>query len=138
VSIPRNSAPEVPSVLSFDTIPSLREFFAHGGVPGVEYLFVTPQNQPRAQREGWQMILGVPFFQIRGKDCTIMGRGKPLRNTPAMPGTSICKVFADGDLTGDTTTVNVAFTDAERADMPTDPSRTAKPKHTPTSSTLLR
>lgn len=138
MSNPKNLPNAAPEVLSYNTIPSLREFFAHGGVPGVEYLFVTPKNQPRAQQEGWQMILGVPYFRIGTQDCTIMGRGKPLRGTPAMPGTSICKVFADGDLLTDECSVVVGeAVEIEVGNSP-EASRTPKPKHTPTSSNLLR
>ena len=96
----QNPGFEAPTNLTFDTIPSLFEFFRHGGVPGVAYMFVTPQNMPKAQSQGWQQILGVPFFTVGGLPCTIMAKGEPLTGTPAQPGTSKCLVFADTALPG--------------------------------------
>ena len=94
----KNPGYEAPTELVFDTIPSLYEFFRHGGCPGVSYMFVCPENMPKAQNQGWVQIVGVPFFTIGGQPCTIMAKGQPLKDTPAQPGTSKPLVFADEKL----------------------------------------
>lgn len=89
----RNPTTEQPKILAFDEIPQPREFLLHGGIPGVEYLYLLAEEQPKAQSEGWSTIIGMPFFTVKGIGMTLMARGKPMTNTPAQPGTVKCRFY---------------------------------------------
>lgn len=137
----KNPGLEEPKLLNFDEIPSLFEFLARGGWPGCEYLFTAAENMPKAQSEGWQMIVGVPFFSVGGIGSSLMARGTPLTGTPAQPGTSKCPIFADDKLlaaVGKAPTIVVATpVEAPETSNPT-PQAPVAPKHRQTSSDLLK
>lgn len=135
----KNPGHEAPKLLEFDCIPSLFEFLRFGGVPGVEYLYVAAQNQPKAQSEGFTQIVGMPYFNIGGIGSTLMARGKPLRDTPAQPGTSKCSVFCDEALlvaVGQSPAV-VVETLAASAPSPAPQPTSKAPKHEPARAELL-
>lgn len=79
-----------PTHLDFTEWPHLAEFFASGGTPGVEYLYLCPEEVPRAKREGWDTIVRMPYFTVGGIDLTAVARGEPIPGV--RPGSSVCKV----------------------------------------------
>ena len=128
----KNPGPESPKMLEFDEIPSLFEFLANGGMPGVEYLYTIANNMPKAQTEGWEQINRVPFFTIRGLGCALMARGKPLLDTPAQPGTVKCKTFCD-----DAILVALGQLPSTEQLQPETPVLSPSVKHTKTDAALL-
>jgi hypothetical protein len=133
----KNPGPEAPTILQFDQIPSLFEFLAHGGVPGVEYIYVAAENMPKAQKNGFTQIAGLDFFEIAGVGAALMARGKPLRNTPAQPGTGVCQVFADDKILAAVGGGVPKKVDPPRVDPPKVDPPSAKIRHEATSNTLL-
>lgn len=137
----KNPGLEEPKLLEFDEIPSLYEFLAHGGVPGIDYLYVAAENQPKGQLGGWGTIIGVPFFSIGGIGATLMARGKPIKGSPAQPGTSKCLVFADDKILAaikKSPVVIVEVTEASELATSVVQSAPAAPKHIKTSDSLLK
>lgn len=132
----KNPGPEAPTVLEFDKIPSLFEFLARGGVPGVEYLFVAAENQLKAQDSGWSSIVGMPFFRIGGIGSTLMARGAPIKDSPAQPGTSKCKCFADDKLLEAVKEGPVVVMAVSEASQPSQPAPKSL-KHVPANAELL-
>jgi hypothetical protein len=85
----QNPGPGEPTKLSFDTWPHPAEFFVGGGTPGVEYVYLCPEELPDAQDRGWSTIANMKFFKIRGVAATAVARGTPIPGAKA--GSSICK-----------------------------------------------
>lgn len=85
----KNPGTGAPKITEFDSIPHPKEFLLHGGVPGVEYLYLLAAEQGEGQTDGWSPIAGLPFFKIKGLTCTIMARGKKIPG--AQPGSVKCK-----------------------------------------------
>ena len=107
---------------AFDEIPQPKEFLLHGGIPGVEYIYLLAEEQPKAQSQGWATIVGMPFFTVRGTGMTIMARGKPMRNTPAQPGTVKCCFYLSDLVAERLGAVNMV----EPSRLPEDPATSPK------------
>lgn len=86
----KNPGLGAPTDLNFDTWPRLGEFFAFGGVPGVEYLYLCPEEMPNAQSKGWSTVVRMPFFKVNGIDLTAMAKGEPI--VGAARGSSVCRL----------------------------------------------
>ena len=72
--------------LSYKTWPDLRDMLEGGGRPGVEYCFVLAKNIVKFQqleekgKMKWDLLGGVPAFEINGVPFVLMGRGNPIRS----------------------------------------------------------
>jgi len=73
-------------MLAFDHYPNLRELgFSNGGVPGIEYAYLTSDDRRKAQSDGFGAVLGGAgtFFTVTGPkgevDLEVWGRGRPIR-----------------------------------------------------------
>ena len=72
-------------VEKFDHYPTLTELgFTNGGVPGIEYAFLTSEDRRKAQADGFGAVLGGTgtFFTVTGPkgevDLEVWGRGRPI------------------------------------------------------------
>jgi hypothetical protein len=97
-TIPAVGEPVESRPYTYDHVPMLRELLTHTrGQPGCEYAQVAVQNGRRAQDEGWgPLVGGAAIYTIEGPkgsvDCTLLGRGKPIRGQAYNGGARVCLV----------------------------------------------
>ena len=86
----KNPGNTFPTHLEFTEWPHLAEFLNGGGVPGVEYLYLLPEELPHSQDTGWSTIIRMPFFKVNGISLTAVAKGEPIKG--ASIGSTICKL----------------------------------------------
>lgn len=67
-------------------IPTTRHLFAKGGMPGMSYAIIPPEDLPQAEEAGYRQIQGARSFYIEGPHgkvaAIVVGRGHPMRGIP--------------------------------------------------------
>lgn len=98
---PRQRVPSTENgVITYTWIPQIEELLPKtGGLPGVEYLQCSAENQPRADAEGWRPVhRSRPYVIASPKDptkrvaMTLLGCGEPLRSLSPYSGRRVCWV----------------------------------------------
>ena len=69
--------------LVFKRVPTLKHLFRRGGLPGVEYALIPPEDLPKAEKAGYSVLNGTTSFYLEGPKgrtaAIVVGRGKPMR-----------------------------------------------------------
>lgn len=85
---------EIPS---FNGYPHITLLLHRGGVPGIDYLYVSKQNEHLFYAGGWEQTKGAPpAFLVDGIPCNVLCKGIPADGMS--PGDSECKVFISREL----------------------------------------
>jgi hypothetical protein len=84
-------------VRHFEELPQLTELLDRGGLPGVEYICVMTGNMAHYQEvEEFHPLNRMETFLVKGKSCTLLGKGKPVPH--GRPESHRCPYHVDSEL----------------------------------------